>query len=73
MTKKYRPSNGTEGELFRAQFCDRCKREKGAYVRCSILGDTLFLDVDDPDYPAEWTFDAEGKPVCTAFEGEGDE
>lgn len=24
-------------------------------------------DIDDPNYPEEWTYDKEGKPMCTRF------
>lgn len=34
---------------------------------CGIIADTLRLSVDDPDYPKEWRYDANGNPVCTAF------
>lgn len=34
---------------------------------CGIIADVLRLSVDDPDYPEEWRYDANGNPVCTAF------
>ena len=67
--QKYRPSNGSEGEMFRARWCAECKHDDydaGRY--CEILGATLCLMADDPDYPQEWTFDDDGHPICTAFE-----
>ncbi|GAB62680.1 MAG: hypothetical protein DWB56_14765 [Candidatus Jettenia sp.] len=69
MAEKYRPANGAEGILFEVNFCDVC--EKGDYADscCDINVRTLFYDVDEAEYPAEWTYDAAGKPVCTAFKG----
>jgi hypothetical protein len=62
--KKYRPSNGTEGEIFMETFCDHCKK----CPACSIPGLTMGMDTDDPNYPQEWKFDSDGVPTCTAFE-----
>lgn len=62
MNKSYRPSNGTEGTIFMAQFCDRCTKDD-----CWIIIDTFRLSIDDPEYPKEWTFDEDGEPTCTAF------
>lgn len=64
--KPYRPSNGTEGGIFMSQFCDRCGKCEDGF--CEIISDTMLLDTDDPNYPKEWKFDAEGCPTCTAFE-----
>jgi hypothetical protein len=63
MTEKYRPSNGTEGDSFIRRWCHNCS----ALNICKILPKTFALDRDDPEYPAQWTFDAEGSPVCTSF------
>ena len=68
----YRPSNGTEGEIFMEGFCYRCTKEPD----CEILSNTLALDIDDRDYPKEWRrrTDSNGWPgtaECTAFEKEG--
>lgn len=84
MTKLYRPSNGTEGDIFMALFCDRCVHDnfdentlKGG---CEILARTLFFGVNDPEYPEEWIWNpdkclenglemgGEFGPRCTAFE-----
>ena len=62
---KYRPSNGSEGEWFIAEFCCNCRRD--ANEDCPILADTFCYDVDDPAYPSEWIADEEG-PRCTAFD-----
>lgn len=63
MSEKYRPSNGTMGMAFMANFCDRCS------IRgiCRILPKTMAYHVDDPEYPDQWTYDEEGYPTCTAF------
>ena len=78
--KLYRPPNGTEGMMFMARFCDRCKHdakfretEDGADA-CQIATKTLFLDTDDPGYPREWIYDRMPPLLCnarcTAFEEE---
>lgn len=64
--EKWRPSNGTEGEIFHASWCDHCKRD--AHQDCSIRGDTYCYDVNDPKYPREWQYGDDGQPKCTAFE-----
>ena len=61
--RKYRPSNGTIGMSFMSEFCDKCA------VRsiCRILPKVMTCNVDDPQYPEQWTYDAEGNPTCTSF------
>lgn len=75
MTRSYRPSNGTEGELFMEEFCYRCKRDErfqqtqAAEDGCSIVALSLVLDITDPDYPKEWIQDDDGRNCrCTAFQ-----
>ena len=68
MNKKYRPSNGTEGEDFMEEFCFCCANDMDT---CSILLDTELYNVDNAGYPEEWQYDDNDQPVCTAFE-EGD-
>lgn len=65
MTTPYRPSNGTEGMVFEAHFCDRCARDAGQ--DCPIHTAALVFDIGEPEYPAEWV-EGEGGPACTAFE-----
>lgn len=77
MAELYRPSSGTEGEWFINNWCRECERDKcqnGTKPMsecqpedfCQIIGKTMFMDVDDPDYPKEWVEDGDG-PRCTAF------
>ena len=69
-TEPYRPSNGTAGEMFRQDWCERCHREQGGR-QCKILTATLIHSVDESGYPKEWVRDVEGwpgNPRCTAFE-----
>lgn len=63
--EKYRPSNGTEGEMFMERWCYDCKKDENH--DCPILGSTFFLDVEDPGYPTEWQYGPDGQPKCTAF------
>lgn len=80
MTKLYRPSNGTEGEIFIGRWCGRCEKERayreGRYddpdLACDIQTWTMALAISDPNYPREWQYDAGGNPCCTAFRLAGD-
>ncbi len=64
-TESYRPSNGSEGDLFMAHWCERCVKDTPSKP-CRILGRTLALGIDDKAYPREWITDRDG-PRCTAF------
>lgn len=64
-TKPYRPINGTEGECFQEQFCAHCWKNRNQ--GCLIAARTMLFDVDEPEYPKQWTYDAQGQPTCTAF------
>ena len=70
--KLYRPSNGTEGEMFMEQFCYKCVHDKayqdGTGDSCEIICNTMVYSIDDPNYPKEWVFDSKGQPKCTKFE-----
>lgn len=81
--EKYQPSNGTEGECFFEGWCCRCARDKAMsegkdYDSCSddeiceIIGATMRFNVEDPDYPKEWIYGADGQPMCSAFVPVGD-
>jgi len=69
MNEPYRPSNGTEGMAFISEWCDECIHDDPENEKfCPIVGATMMLDVDDPDYPKEWIFNyEENRPRCTAF------
>lgn len=69
MSKSYRPSNGSEGLYFTAEFCERCT--KYADGGCPILLNTLLYEKNEPEYPGEWVYDDSGNPTCTAFEQAG--
>jgi len=67
--KPYRPANGTEGDIFKKRFCDKCIHEncdEGVY--CEILTDAECFQVNDFEYPKEWVHDENGCPTCTKFE-----
>lgn len=64
----YRPSNGHEGALFRAQFCNRCQHYDGLKCDENLIVSAMLFDRDDDEYPDEWHFDEDGRPCCTAFE-----
>ncbi|WP_153116047.1 hypothetical protein [Rhodocyclus tenuis] len=81
--KKYRPSNGTEGEIFISHWCFACQRDKALREdrdvfecddneRCDIVGNTMCYDVEDEKYPKEWRIGNDGQPCCTAFVPAGD-
>ena len=65
----YRPSNGTEGDLFMAEWCGNCKRANfdDPDQACMIQLLALAHKIDDPNYPAEWNYTNGGIPQCTAF------
>lgn len=66
----YRPSNGTEGEGFMSRHCYQCKHDDGGIGErvCAIIGNTMLYNVDEPGYPTEWRYGADGRPTCTKFE-----
>lgn len=76
--KRYRPSNGSEGDCFMAQFCERCVKDRAAragdYANgCDILCASLAFGIGHELYPKEWVQDDDGgNPRCTAFLDEGD-
>lgn len=65
--KPYRPSNGTEGEMFMSRFCYRCQHDDDEEEPCPILTMTFAVGIEDADYPREWMYDQAGKPICSAF------
>lgn len=77
--RKYRPSNGTEGDIFMGQFCRQCTKN----FKCDIQIKTMAYDVEDNEYPVEWQRSSEGIKIyagmkdsenvlCTAFEVDND-
>lgn len=69
--KKYRPSNGSEGDSFMSDYCYQCIHDNPDYnassPRCEIMTATMCYDVNDPEYPPEWIYGDDGKPTCTKF------
>lgn len=81
--KLYRPSNGTEGDIFISQWCCNCARDKSfsegvdvdlcsADEICQIINKTMAYDIDHEEYPREWQYNAKGAPICTAFRQTGE-
>ena len=62
--EKWRPSNGTEGDLFFTAMCSRCNAKE----TCPIPAQTMAFDTGDDEYPEEWCIDNFGQPTCTAFD-----
>jgi len=76
-TERYRPGNGTEGDIFMSAFCFKCRHDTEDKP-CEIIGRTMGFDINAPEYPAEWVRDRDdnewpGTARCTAFEPPGDD
>lgn len=77
--KPYRPSNGSEGEIFYAAWCSDCAADEGfrndpdRCDSCPIVANALCFDIADPEYPKEWVYGADGQPMCKAFRAIGEE
>lgn len=69
--RKYRPSNGTEGEYFMSEHCYQCIHDNPDYdaksPRCEIMTFVMCFDTNDKEYPKEWIYGDDGKPTCTKF------
>lgn len=71
--KKYRPSNGSEGDGFMEKFCANCIHEKYYHTMndndkmCDIISASMVYDLHEPNYPSQWTYDENDNPVCTAW------
>lgn len=64
----YRPSNGTEGEIFAEAWCSACSRRHGfAGQGCTIFVASMAHGIGEPGYPVEWQYGADGQPACTGF------
>lgn len=61
--KKWRPGNGTEGDMFFSAMCENCQ----SHELCPIIPMTMAYDVEDEEYPEEWIIGQDGQPTCTAF------
>lgn len=59
----YRPSNGTEGDIFMSKWCFRCIKESG----CTILTGAMA-----GKSPKQWRTDADG-PRCNSFQDQSRE
>lgn len=64
--KPYRPSNGTEGELFMDHYCHHCVFDT-ENIACDLIVLSMFYDPKDEEYPKEWIYDTDGQPTCTKF------
>jgi len=62
--RPWRPSNGTEGDMFAEAVCCRCERGPDS---CEIASAAWFYLIYDPGYPKEWQIGHDGQPRCTAF------
>ncbi len=75
--KPYRPGSGTEGMSFDDHWCEHCTRDRPyrddpdnhdpAIHGCQIIADVFAYETDNPKYPKEWVYGADGVPKCTAF------
>ena len=63
--QKWRPSNGTEGEIFAWVWCDKCEKDKDD--ACKIRTAVAAFVVEHEKYPSEWQYGKNGQPICTAF------
>lgn len=67
--RPYRPSNGTEGEIFMSDWCARCALANfdDPDRSCDINLRAMVHDVYEKGYPTEWQYSNGGVPICTAF------
>ena len=70
--RPYRPSNGTEGDYFEAEFCDRCSKDDGVSPfnepgTCIIRCNAFVFGIDEPEYPRDTWVYFNGRPTCLAF------
>lgn len=70
--KPFRPSSGTEGDVFQSLYCNRCAKDwisaPGSVANyCGLVADSMRFEVDDPQYPAAWVHNADGSPCCMEF------
>lgn len=75
----FRPSNGTEGEIFRRYTCDHCVHDHAWHNgepepwvdSCPIILDGLFGEhsYPNPDGPPQWFAGGPEHYGCTEYEG----
>lgn len=65
---KFRPSNHSQGDAFISDWCGSCRAGQPGEEPCGILARTMWLKLEDPDYPAEWRIDPELGAICTAHD-----
>lgn len=63
----YRPSNGTEGDLFETHWCGKCRLSR-LDDGCDIRTAAHIFGIRDPDYPKAWRYDSQGVPICKSFQ-----
>lgn len=70
MSEPYYPSNGTEGDIFQAQWCENCQHDRAVWGNpddpdwdngCPILAQSFIVP------QKEWIYDDDDRPCCTAF------
>lgn len=67
--KPYRPSNGTEGDLFVNAWCTDCYRfdaEDGP-LDCPVFEGMFCHEIGEEGYPEELVWADNGQPLCKAF------
>lgn len=64
---RYAPESQAERLCFEMGFCSRCKRGTDPDNSCSIQVLASMHDIDDEQYPDEWTYSSYGQPTCTGF------
>lgn len=71
----YRPSNGTEGDIFQSYFCDKCRKwpiNPDAKTQCGIFLKMLIKNVGEKGYPKQIRYAPDGSgPECTSFRQRG--
>ena len=64
----YTPSNGSEGDYFMAEWCERCAKdgytEEHPEKGCPIIVESM-RDMNPP----QWRINDDGWPMCSEFEG----
>jgi hypothetical protein len=69
--RPYRPSNGTEGDIFLANWCESCASGSNEDDPCRVQMYAFNFNIDDDEYPSEWIY-RNGVPTCTVYQHELD-